>query len=58
MYLVGFLFGLGFDTATEIGVLGISAAGASSGISVWSIMGLSGRCSPAVWRWWIRLIMC
>ena len=38
MYLVGFLFGLGFDTATEIGVLGISAAGASSGISVWSIM--------------------
>ncbi|HBT8098981.1 TPA: HoxN/HupN/NixA family nickel/cobalt transporter, partial [Klebsiella pneumoniae] len=38
MYLVGFLFGLGFDTATEIGVLSISAAGASSGISVWSIM--------------------
>ncbi len=38
MYLVGFLFGLGFDTATEIGVLGISAAGASSGISIWSIM--------------------
>ncbi|MCC3262456.1 hypothetical protein LLE87_30260, partial [Paenibacillus polymyxa] len=30
MYLVGFLFGLGFDTATEIGVLGISAASASS----------------------------
>ncbi|MGJ0481632.1 HoxN/HupN/NixA family nickel/cobalt transporter [Pantoea agglomerans] len=38
MYLVGFLFGLGFDTATEIGLLGISAAGASSGLSVWSIM--------------------
>ncbi|MEQ4510872.1 MAG: HoxN/HupN/NixA family nickel/cobalt transporter [Dickeya sp.] len=38
MYLVGFLFGLGFDTATEIGVLGISAAGASSGMSVWSIL--------------------
>ncbi len=38
MYLVGFLFGLGFDTATEIGVLGISAASASSGMSVWSIM--------------------
>src|SRR5471030_1156951 len=34
MYLVGFLFGLGFDTATEIGLLGISAAG----MSVWSIM--------------------
>ncbi len=26
MYLVGFLFGLGFDTATQIGLLGISAA--------------------------------
>ncbi|WP_421532874.1 HoxN/HupN/NixA family nickel/cobalt transporter [Lelliottia amnigena] len=38
MYLVGFLFGLGFDTATEIGVLGISAASASHGMSVWSIM--------------------
>src|SRR5262249_8476438 len=24
MYLLGFLFGLGFDTATEIGLLGIS----------------------------------
>nr|WP_318383730.1 HoxN/HupN/NixA family nickel/cobalt transporter [uncultured Enterobacter sp.] len=38
MYLVGFLFGLGFDTATEIGVLGISAASASHGMSIWSIM--------------------
>jgi high-affinity nickel-transport protein len=38
MYLVGFLFGLGFDTATEIGLLGLSAAGASSGMSVWSIL--------------------
>ncbi|MEN3754764.1 HoxN/HupN/NixA family nickel/cobalt transporter [Mangrovibacter sp. SLW1] len=38
MYLVGFLFGLGFDTATEIGVLGISAASASNGISIWSIL--------------------
>ncbi len=26
MYVVGFLFGLGFDTATQIGLLGISAA--------------------------------
>jgi len=38
MYLVGLLFGLGFDTATEIGVLGISAASASSGMSIWSIL--------------------
>ncbi|ENA5973330.1 HoxN/HupN/NixA family nickel/cobalt transporter [Escherichia albertii] len=38
MYLVGFLFGLGFDTATEIGVLGIAAANATHGMSLWAIM--------------------
>ena len=38
MYLVGFLFGLGFDTATEIGLLGISAAGATQGLSMWAIL--------------------
>ncbi len=38
MYLLGFLFGLGFDTATEIGVLGMSATSASQGMSVWSIL--------------------
>ena len=38
MYPVGFLFGLGFDTATEIGLLGISATSASHGINLWSIM--------------------
>jgi high-affinity nickel-transport protein len=38
MYPLGFLFGLGFDTATEIGVLGISAMEASKGLSIWSIM--------------------
>jgi nickel/cobalt transporter (NiCoT) family protein len=32
------LFGLGFDTATEIGVLGIAAAQASKGLPIWSIM--------------------
>ena len=31
MYALGFLFGLGFDTATEIGLLGIAAAEASRG---------------------------
>jgi high-affinity nickel-transport protein len=34
MYPLGFLFGLGFDTATEIGVLGISAAEAAKGLSI------------------------
>ena len=38
MYPVGFLFGLGFDTATEIGVLGISATQAAQGMSVWTIL--------------------
>jgi high-affinity nickel-transport protein len=38
MYLIGFLFGLGFDTATEVGLLGISAAAASKGLPIWSIM--------------------
>jgi high-affinity nickel-transport protein len=38
MYPLGFLFGLGFDTATEIGLLGIAATEASSGLSMWSIL--------------------
>ncbi|HDL15901.1 MAG TPA: HoxN/HupN/NixA family nickel/cobalt transporter [Euryarchaeota archaeon] len=39
MYPVGFLFGLGFDTATEVAVLGISAAMAQSGhLPLWVIM--------------------
>ena len=38
MYPVGLLFGLGFDTATEIALLGISAVEASKGLSFWSIL--------------------
>jgi|SRR5665213_1427204 len=38
MYPLGVLFGLGFDTATEIALLGISAAEASKGLSLWSIL--------------------
>jgi len=38
MYPLGFLFGLGFDTATEIGVLGISALQASQEMSPLSIL--------------------
>jgi nickel/cobalt transporter (NiCoT) family protein len=38
MYLLGFLFGLGFDTATEVGLLGIAAAGATQGMPIWSIL--------------------
>jgi high-affinity nickel-transport protein len=38
MYPLGILFGLGFDTATEIAILGISATEASNGLPIWSIM--------------------
>jgi high-affinity nickel-transport protein len=38
MFPLGFLFGLGFDTATEIGLLAIAATQASSGLAIWSIL--------------------
>ena len=38
MYPLGFLFGLGFDTATEIGLISISAAEAVRGVSLWSVL--------------------
>jgi High-affinity nickel-transport protein len=38
MLLLGFLFWLGFDTATEISLLGISLTQAGEGMSVWLIM--------------------
>lgn len=38
MYPMGVLFGLGFDTATEVGLLGIAATTANKGISVASIL--------------------
>src|ERR1700749_1601623 len=38
MYPLGLLFGLGFDTASEVGLLGISAAQGSAGLPVRSIL--------------------
>jgi high-affinity nickel-transport protein len=38
MYPIGFLFGLGFDTATEVGLLGIAAAEAAHGMSWWQTL--------------------
>lgn len=38
MYPLGFLFGLGFDTATEIGLLGIAATQAAQGMSPWQTL--------------------
>src|SRR5690348_311470 len=38
MYPLGLLFGLGFEAATEIGLLGISAAEAARGMPIWTIL--------------------
>ena len=38
MFPLGVLFGLGFDTATEVGLLGVSATQASQSLSIWSIL--------------------
>ena len=38
MYPLGFVFGMGFDTATEIALLGIGASQAINGLSIWSIL--------------------
>lgn len=35
---LGFLFGLGFDTATEVAILGLSAGQAASGLSIATIL--------------------
>ncbi len=38
MYPIGLLFGLGFDTATEVALLGIAATQAAEQTPIWSIM--------------------
>ncbi len=38
MYPIGLLFGVGFDTATEIGLLGVSSAQVVQGMSLWSML--------------------
>jgi high-affinity nickel-transport protein len=38
MYFVGLLFGLGFDTASEVGILGLSATVGAGGMPVWLIL--------------------
>ncbi len=38
MFAIGLLFGLGFDTATEIGLLGIAASEAAHGLSLWATL--------------------
>jgi high-affinity nickel-transport protein len=38
MYFLGLLFGLGFDTATEVGLLGIAAIQAGNGLPIFAIL--------------------
>jgi high-affinity nickel-transport protein len=38
MYPLGFLFGLGFDTATEVGLLGIAASESAQGMPHWQML--------------------
>jgi high-affinity nickel-transport protein len=38
MYPIGILFGLGFDTATEVGLLGIAAAQGAKGLPLYDIL--------------------
>nr|WP_321983545.1 HoxN/HupN/NixA family nickel/cobalt transporter [uncultured Lichenicoccus sp.] len=38
MLLIGFLFGLGFDTATEVSLLTVAATESAKGLSAWSIL--------------------
>jgi high-affinity nickel-transport protein len=40
MYPIGFLFGLGFDTATEIGLLVLSGTAVASGLPFYAILSL------------------
>ena len=51
MYPLGLLFGLGFDTATEIGLLGISAAEASRGLPLFP-----SWCFPALFAAGMSLV--
>ncbi len=51
MYPLGFLFALGFDTATEVSLFGLSAAEASRGPTR-GRSSSSPPCSPPAWPSW------
>jgi high-affinity nickel-transport protein len=38
MYPLGVLFGLGFDTSSEVALLGIASIQAAKGTSIWLIL--------------------
>ncbi len=53
MYPLGVLFGLGFDTASEVALLGISAATAGKGMPLVFVM-LFPLLFAAGMSWWTR----
>ena len=53
MYPVGLLFGLGFDTATEVGLLATAGAAAAGGLPFYAILCLPSSSPPAC-RCWTR----
>ncbi|MGD9696233.1 MAG: HoxN/HupN/NixA family nickel/cobalt transporter [Thermoleophilia bacterium] len=40
MYPLGFLFGLGFDTATEVGLLVLAGSGVAAQLPLWAVLSL------------------
>ncbi len=40
MYVIGLLFGLGFDTATEVALLVLSGSAVAGGLPVWAVLSL------------------
>ena len=57
MYPLGFLFALGFDTATEVSLFGLSAAEASKGTGIETIL-VFPVLSPSAWPWWMPPTAC
>ena len=58
MFPLGFLFGLGFDTATEVAVFGLTAAQARKGHVNWRNRGLPGFSSRPGCLWSTRPMAC
>ena len=53
MYPIGLLFGLGFDTATEVALLVLAGGAAGAGLPWYAILACRS-CSPPGCRCWTR----
>jgi high-affinity nickel-transport protein len=62
MYFVGVLFGLGFDTSSEIAVIGIASIQGAEGTSIWLILIFpvlfTGMCFQSALILWLVLCSC